>query len=65
MVKDYLYRVAWSDSDQAFIARVSEWPGLAAHGSTEVEALDALYSVVRVCLDDMELQGETPPRPLA
>ena len=31
----YLYSVGWSEADEAFVARVAEFPSLAAHGDMD------------------------------
>ena len=44
----YHYSASWSDEDAAFIGRVSEWPGLKAHGGTEEKAIKEIPSIVHV-----------------
>lgn len=53
-MKDLSFSVAWSPEDEAFVARVEEFPSLAAHGSTEEEALAELKGVVRSVLEDLD-----------
>lgn len=43
---DYSYTVGWSTEDQVFVARVAEFPSLAAHGETAEEALQEIRFVV-------------------
>ena len=38
-IEQYLYSVGWSDEDDAFIARVAEFPSIAGHGETQERAL--------------------------
>lgn len=61
----YHYSVAWSDEDDAYVARVAEWPLLAAHGETMHDALDEILCVVGDAIDDMNENGEDLPEPLA
>jgi predicted RNase H-like HicB family nuclease len=43
---DYIYATKWSDLDQAFVARVTKFRYLAAHGNTTREAYLELHSLV-------------------
>lgn len=63
--KQYQYSVAWSGEDEAFIGRVAEWPGLAAHGDSEDAAIDEIQSVVRFAIEDCKEQGEAFPEPFS
>lgn len=60
----YSYSVAWSDEDNAFISRVAEFPSLAAHGSSQENALHEIRNVVELVLEDLAENGETIPEPL-
>jgi predicted RNase H-like HicB family nuclease len=60
----YLYRVGWSMDDEAYVARVAEFPSLAAHGNSQDAALRSLQQVVKTVLKDMFVSNETTPRPL-
>ncbi len=62
--EDYSYVVAWSDEDNAFVARVTEFPSLAAHGSSQEKALREVRSVVAFVLEDLAAEGEETPVPL-
>lgn len=64
-VKYYLFSVGWSNEDKAFIARVAEFPSLAAHGETQEEALAELRIVLREVLEDMAATRETIPEPFS
>ena len=59
----YLYSVGWSDADEAFVARVAEFPSLAAHGDTQEEALRELKGVVGFVLNDLKESDEIIPEP--
>ncbi len=61
---EYTYTVAWSEDDRAFIGRVSEFPSLAAHGSTQEKALREICGVVAFVLDDLTAEKEPIPEPL-
>jgi predicted HicB family RNase H-like nuclease len=62
--EQYLYSVGWSEEDDAFIARVAEFPSLAAHGDTQEEALGEIKEVVRSVLSDLTENNEPAPEPL-
>ncbi len=60
----YTYEVAFSAEDDVFVARVLEWPSLAAHGRSAERALAELRTVVAGVLDDLARIGESAPVPL-
>ena len=60
----YTYQVAYSEDDEAFVARVLDFPGLAADGNTLEQALAEIHAVVRAVLEDMYQNKEEPPVPL-
>lgn len=60
----YLYSVGWSEEDDAYVARVAEFPSLAAHGRSSELALRELKSVVRSVLLDLENNREMIPEPM-
>jgi predicted HicB family RNase H-like nuclease len=62
--EEYSYNVAWSDSDGVFVARVTEFPSLAAHGSSQEKALREVRSVVGHVIEDMADEGDPLPAPL-
>lgn len=67
MVNDfeqYLYSVGWSEEDDAFVARVAEFPSLAAHGDTQEGALREIKEVVKFVLSDLAEDNEPIPEPL-
>lgn len=53
-MEKYEYRINWSEEDKVYIARVVEFPSLAAHGSTYESALKELRYVVRQVLEEIE-----------
>ena len=59
----YLYSVNWSEADAAFVARVAEFPSLAAHGDTQKEALREIKTVIGFVLNDLKESDETLPEP--
>ncbi len=59
----YLYSVGWSEADEAFVARVAEFPSLAAHGDTQEEALSEIKDVVGFVLNDLKESDEPIPEP--
>jgi predicted RNase H-like HicB family nuclease len=62
-VEQYLYSVGWSDEDDAFVARVAEFPSLAAHGDTQEEAMREIKDVVGFVLKDLVESKEPVPEP--
>ncbi len=63
-VFDYTYEAVWSPEDRAFIARVAEFPSLAAHGNSRGGSLRALRSVVDSVVKNLAASGEGIPPPL-
>ncbi len=61
--EQYLYSVGWSEADEAFVARVAEFPSLAAHGDTQEEAMGEIKNVVEFVLNDLKESGEPVPEP--
>ncbi|HMS40902.1 MAG TPA: toxin-antitoxin system HicB family antitoxin [Pyrinomonadaceae bacterium] len=59
----YLYSVGWSETDEAFVARVAEFPSLAAHADTQEEALREIKDVVSFVLNDLQENNEPIPEP--
>lgn len=62
--EQYLYSVGWSEEDEAFIARVVEFPSLAAHGDTQDEALREIKELVGFVLSDLAENKEPIPEPI-
>ena len=65
MIEKYSYSVVWSEEDHAFLARVAEFPSLAAHGETLADALNEIQAVVGFAVEDLEDSGEAIPEPLS
>lgn len=63
--EEYHYTVSWSEEDEAFIGRVSEFSSLAAHGDKPQEALKQIIEVVEGTLEDLEESGEHMPTPFS
>lgn len=61
--EQYLYSVGWSEADESFVARVAEFPSLAAHGETQEEAMREIRDVVEVVLNDLKESNEPIPEP--
>ncbi len=61
VVDQYNDQVAWSSEDAVFVARVAEWPSLAAHADTREGALNELRKVVRHCVADLAASGAPQP----
>ena len=62
-VEQYVYSVGWSEEDKTFIARVAEFPSLAAHGDTQEEAMREIKSVVEFVISDLQENNEPIPEP--
>ncbi|MGC2237114.1 MAG: type II toxin-antitoxin system HicB family antitoxin [Pyrinomonadaceae bacterium] len=62
-VEQYLYSVGWSEEDEAFVARVAEFPSLAAHGETQEEAMREIRDVVGFVIQDLTESNEPIPEP--
>jgi predicted RNase H-like HicB family nuclease len=52
-VNDCHLSVAWSEEDQAYIARVKEFNSLATHGDTEEEALVEMKGLLATVIADL------------
>lgn len=63
LVEQYLYNIGWSEEDEAFVARVAEFPSLAAHGETQEEALREIKDVVNFVIEDLTESKEPIPEP--
>ena len=62
-VKHYTYRVHWSEEDDAYVAKVLEFPSLGADGQSRTEALDEMEKLLVMVLEDMEADGDPIPEP--
>ncbi len=61
--KKYHYKVTWLEKEEAFVARVTEFPSLKATGKTNQEALETLENLVFKSVEELKEQGEVPPEP--
>lgn len=61
--EQYLYSIGWSEAGKAFVARVAEFPSLAAHGETQEEAMREIRNVVEFVLNDLKESNEPIPEP--
>lgn len=61
----YSYTVEWSEEDQAYIGRVTEWQLLAADGESPEDALQAIRFVVAIAIDSCREDGDEYPEPLS
>lgn len=62
--EEYLYTVNWSDDDEAYVARVAEFPSLTAHADSRKSALSSMHQVVNVVLKDLAASNEPTPPPV-
>ena len=60
----FLYTVGWSEDDEAYVARVAEFPSLAAHGRAPEAAVLSLQRVVKAVLKDLGASKEAIPQPI-
>ena len=58
-IKNYTYRVGWSDADQEFVATVDEFPSLSWLSDLRNDALTGLINMVANCIASC---GENLPR---
>lgn len=59
----YLISVGWSEKDAAFVARVAEFPSLAAHGDSQEEAMREIKDLVSFVISDLFENKEPIPEP--
>jgi predicted HicB family RNase H-like nuclease len=64
MINEYQFIVEWEPDDQVFVARVTEFPSLAAHGESQEEALREMRDLVDAVVADLKANGEPVPEPL-
>lgn len=63
--EDYTYCVTWSEEDEAYIGRVTEFESLAAHANTHIDALLEITKVVQLVLEDLVESNEPIPEPIS
>ena len=61
----YTYRVTWSEEDKEYVGLCAEFPSLSWLASSDEEALAGIRAVVKDVVDDMEVQNEDVPEPIA
>lgn len=63
--RDYEVKVRWSsaEGDQCYIAQVSEWPAVSAHGETREEAVKEVQVALELALSWPEVDGFVIPPP--
>lgn len=64
VAQKYTYRVEWSEEDGVYVARVLEFPSVAAHGPDSLKAHLELLKVVDAILEEMVDNNEQIPEPL-
>lgn len=57
----YTYRVRWSAEDQSYIGTIAEMPSLSWAADSQSDAFAGIRDLVTSILEDMRLDGETPP----
>lgn len=60
----YSVHVIWSNEDEAFLATISELPGLTAFGDSQQEALEEAINIAEEMIAIKEDYGESIPEPL-
>lgn len=63
MNNNYSYSVAWSESDEEYVATSAEFPGLSALAATPEVAVQELHSAIEVALEAYRSDGEPIPQP--
>lgn len=61
----YTYRIFWSEEDNEYVGKCTEFPSLSWLDATPELAFKGIRDVVKDILEDMKTTGETPPEPLA
>lgn len=62
-MRNYGFKIFWSNDDNAFIATCPEFQGLSAHGETEEAALREAKIALELFIEDMQESGEPLPAP--
>lgn len=63
MKHKYSVQIAWSEDDQAFVARASELPGCFADGPNHEEALKNLHTIIGEWIETAQSLGREIPQP--
>jgi len=61
----YAYSLLWSEEDQAYIGRCTEFPSLSHLAETQPKALSGISTLVAAVLKDMKATGEAAPEPIS
>jgi len=64
-VKQYAYRIIWSEDDHEFVGLCAEFPGLSWMDKEQTAALSGIVNLVGEVVADMESTGEKIPPPLS
>lgn len=62
-VKQYAYRVIWSEEDQEFVGLCAEFPSLSWLEEEQDAALRGIVRLVEETVRDMAANGENIPEP--
>ena len=65
MADHFTYRITWSAEDGEHLGLCAEFPSLSWLAPTHDEALSGIRNLVNDVLADMQVNGESPPEPLA
>ena len=55
--------IYWSNEDDVFVAEVPEFPGCAAHGDSQEEALQQVGQAIDLWIDTAKEFGDPIPEP--
>ncbi len=61
----YTYRVTWSEEDGEFVGLCAEYPALSWLATDLEVALKGIRSIVNDCVEDLQKNGESIPKPIA
>ncbi|MDR3176585.1 MAG: type II toxin-antitoxin system HicB family antitoxin [Desulfovibrio sp.] len=64
-VKQYAYRVIWSEEDQEYIGLCAEFPSLSWLAGDQEGALHGIVALIKDTVADMKAGGESVPEPFA
>lgn len=64
-MEKYRVDIAWSEEDQAFIARVPELDGVVTHGASVKEAAEHAEEAIALHLESLAAHNEPAPEPVA
>ena len=61
----YTYRVTWSEDDKEYVGLCTEFPSLSWLARNPEVALRGIRKLVKDVVDEMEMEGEAVPDPIA